>query len=414
MASTKLVLDQRRARKDGTYPLVLRVTHKTKTFSLPLGSSISTIYWNANSNKVKQNCPIYKPLDELIRQKELDVRKASLKLEQRGLPYKITDLQQLLSTKSLEGISFNQYALECVEQMKIAGRIGNSLTYEQSLNSLLKFSNKELQFTDINFKYLTEYDTFMRSKGIKVNTIASYLRGVRAIFNRAINEDITNIDNYPFRKFKFRTEATPSRAVSIEKISNLFNHKLKINTKLYHYQNYFILMFCLIGINFADLCTLNKSNLVDGRLHYRRKKTKRLYSILLHPMALKIIQQYEGNSCKYLLPILPDEEMEPIKFKKVMMDKLKLMNKALKRLSKASICESISTYTSRYSWANIAKEIGTPKEVIAEALGHSYGNAITGIYLDSFDKKVMDKANFDVINVVFSDNIGEINEKHNI
>jgi integrase len=129
----------------------------------------------------------------------------------------------------------------------------------------------------------------------------------------------------------------------------------------------------------------------------------------LHPIAIEIIQIYSNDGSKYLLPILPNFKQSPVQLKKTSLDKLKQMNKALKNLSKvAEIDESISTYTSRYSWANIAKEIGTPKEVIAEALGHSYGNAVTGIYLDGFDKKVMDKANVDVIQAVLGDGIGKI------
>ena len=48
----------------------------------------------------------------------------------------------------------------------------------------------------------------------------------------------------------------------------------------------------------------------------------------------------------------------------------------------------VTTYSSRYTFANIAKQLGYSNELISEALGHSYGNRTTGIYLGAFDTKV--------------------------
>lgn len=47
--------------------------------------------------------------------------------------------------------------------------------------------------------------------------------------------------------------------------------------------------------------------------------------------------------------------------------------------------ENLTTYVSRHTWATTAKRLGYSNELIAEALGHEYGNKITNIYLDSFD-----------------------------
>jgi predicted HD phosphohydrolase len=53
-----------------------------------------------------------------------------------------------------------------------------------------------------------------------------------------------------------------------------------------------------------------------------------------------------------------------------------------------------------YSYANIAKQLGYSKDLIAEALGHEYGNSVTGIYLEQFDNDIVDKMNQELIKYI--------------
>jgi len=72
----------------------------------------------------------------------------------------------------------------------------------------------------------------------------------------------------------------------------------------------------------------------------------------------------------------------------------KLCNKYLKRICDlCGIEETVTTYVARHSWATSAKRLGYSKDLIAEALGHEYGNRITGIYLDDYDLEVIDEMN---------------------
>ena len=80
-----------------------------------------------------------------------------------------------------------------------------------------------------------------------------------------------------------------------------------------------------------------------------------------------------------------------------------MCNSYLKKIATdLKIPKDISTYYARYSWANIARSLGYSKDLIAEALGHEYGNRVTGIYLDNFDKGIIDEANKKVIEAVFT------------
>jgi integrase len=80
---------------------------------------------------------------------------------------------------------------------------------------------------------------------------------------------------------------------------------------------------------------------------------------------------------------------------------VKVTNKHLKKLGVIiAVSEPISTYVFRYTYANVAKQLGYSKDLIAEALGHEYGNSVTGIYLEQFDNDVVDKMNQELINTV--------------
>lgn len=162
-----------------------------------------------------------------------------------------------------------------------------------------------------------------------------------------------------------------------------------------------MLTFSLIGINFTDLVQLTPDNIKNGRVTYRRQKTKKLYDVKLTHQASTILDYYKGKSDKYLLPVLPADLASQAEIKKVTSDKLKQVNHKLKKIGKQLFFQNpLTTYVARHSWATSAKKHGYSNELIAEALGHGYGNIITSIYLDSFDKENIDEMNQRLCNTV--------------
>lgn len=109
------------------------------------------------------------------------------------------------------------------------------------------FANNLQTFYQNNCNY-----TDAPTKGVKVNSIAAYLRSIRAIYNKAIKSELANMADYPFNKLKLETEDTPSRSLSIEEMKRFVSEPLPENTPIWHHRNYFVLSFCLVGINYAD------------------------------------------------------------------------------------------------------------------------------------------------------------------
>ena len=276
--------------------------------------------------------------------------------------------------------------------------------YKTTYNRIVQFDPKAntLSFEQITKDWLTRFDQFLSGYEPSQNSRSIHFRNIRAVFNDAIDNAITAA--YPFRKFMVRSVPTAKRAYSIDRLRELFNYPV-----LPHEQKYldlFKLIFYLIGINIVDLCNL--SEVIDGRIVYQRSKTSCLYNIKVEPEAQEIIDRYRGT--KKLLNLADN-------FKNVH-NFMSAVNRALKQIGprrhevkdgkKRLVYESafpeLSTYVARHTWATIAYELEIPNETIAAALGHSFGNRTTAIYIDKDIRKV-DEANRKVIDYVLGKNV---------
>jgi site-specific recombinase XerD len=189
--------------------------------------------------------------------------------------------------------------------------------------------------------------------------------------------------------------------LTIDEMQRIVHLELQPHTPVWDARNYFLLSFCLIGINFTDLFKLTQGSINEKRVIFNRSKTHKVYSIYLHAKAQEIINHYNLPGTTHLLPVLA-KDITPIQAKKNCKQRIKTANEYLYKI--ATLCgikQDITTYYARYTWANIAKSLGISKDIISEALGHSYGLAVTGIYLDNYGNEIIDAANEQVIAAVF-------------
>jgi integrase len=204
---------------------------------------------------------------------------------------------------------------------------------------------------------------------------------------------------YPFHDVSIKSEKTAKRAILKDDIAKLLLVHVEKNSACWMSLNYFMLSFYLRGISFTDLAYLKPSNIIDGRIEYKRRKTHMNYSVKLFPEAISIIDPLCSPDREYLLPLLPNGIVEDsVRSKRIIHQWIKTTNKYLKRLSEqVGLGSPVTTYSSRHSFATIAKRMGYSNELIAEALGHGYGNKVTNIYLDSFEEEVLDTMHKHVI-----------------
>ena len=260
--------------------------------------------------------------------------------------------------------------------------------YEATLSRIKDFEKgwEKLTFSDITIEWLRNFDKFLAKTSPSRNARNIHLRNIRAIFNEAIDDEITT--HYPFRKFKIKGEATVKRSLTVEQLARLFVYQPK--PSMARYLDMFRLMFYLIGINTVDLAGLQK--IVAGRVEYHRAKTNRLYSIKVEPEAKAIIEQYQGE--QHLINVF-DNRDSYLSFGRLFNKNLHVLGKELDELYNDTVYTGLTTYWARHTWATIASELDIPKETIAKALGHG-GNEVTDVYIRFNDKKI-DEANRRVI-----------------
>jgi len=399
----KLFLDERTPKNNNKFALKLRITYNRKHKVVPVNIELRKDEWNPVTQKVKASHPNSKLITVKINQTLTDIQEKALKFETTDKVYAVEDLSGTgINSKK---VTFESFALQEIESLTRAGRIGNAITYRTATNRLIAFTgNNGLRFEQIDFKLLDSFTNSMLAEDMTRNAIASYMREIRAIYNKAIKAELVDQKYYPFTKYQIKTTKTISRALTVDEMQKIIQLDIEPDTTMWHSRNYFLLSFCLIGTNFADLFKLTPASLQNDRVIFSRSKTKKIYSIKLQPKAQEILNHYFNaeNNPDFLLPVLSKGD-SPATVKKKTLQAIKTTNEYLYRIGlELKIKHEITTYYARYSWANICKGLGHSKDLIAESLGHSYGNAVTGIYLDDYGNEVIDAANAKVIAAVFN------------
>lgn len=409
MAKLFYYLDTRSGK--GEFPIKIRIQHKSKSL-IPTGVKVSPEQWD-EENCVIVNHPHAQTLNAIIGTKMADAKKVVVNLEFAKKINKFTAQQikqiiendgEIIEFEEEGKVKFLDYYIKCMESKKKDSTISS---YNQALNNLKKFDTQldTRTFEDIDLKYINRLDAWFESRDISVNARAVYYRNIKAVFNSAINDEIT--DNYPFRRFKIKKTATKKRNLSVEELRLLRDYPIKDQWQA-KYRDIFMLMFYLRGINAADLFRLKHTDIRLGRLNYTRAKTGKPYSVKIEPEAKKIIGRYKGK--QFILDICDDAKND-----KEVDEKYKgflhRMDRGLKKIGPYKIVGRggkrelqpilpfLSQYWCRHTAATIMAELDIPNETIAAALGHEHGNKVTNIYIEYNEKKV-DEANRKLINYV--------------
>jgi site-specific recombinase XerD len=393
MATLKKLLDTRRQKSDGCYNIIFRIIHNRNNYSINSGVSVLGHHWNEKRNEIDKSHPNANLLNLKITQQYFKIQKVILQLDDE---FSMDKLRFMIDDNPKKQLSttFKTFSEQLITQMMEVGRTGNALVYQTAVNRFISYcNNRDVCFSEIDYTLLDKFNHHLIRSGLKQNSISNYFRSIRAIYNRAIKAKIVDRSNYPFHDFSIKSEKTANDILKLRQLNFEPNSTAERSLKC------FLLSFFLRGISFTDLAYLKQSNIIDGRVVYKRRKTHKNYSIKLFPEAQTLFEQLHVDGNDYLLPILPNDTLEDsLETKKVIRQFIKTTNKYLKRLSElVGLCSPVTTYTSRHSFGTIAKRLGYSNELIAEALGHEYGNKITNIYLDSFDTNVLDEMHKHVI-----------------
>ncbi|EXZ62205.1 phage integrase family protein [Bacteroides fragilis str. 3725 D9(v)] len=317
-----------------------------------------------------------------------------IELKATNQEFTSTSLVEKVSVKRTNRKTVADVFQEYMTSLIKSGRKSYALSIKQLYNSLLEFNhNLDFYFSVMDVAWLKRYELFLRERQLAENTIGIRFRTLRAVYNVAIEEDAVSSDCYPFKKFKVSRlhQDTVKRALTKVDIERVLQFQSSNRYMRFPIDIFTFTYYCG-GINFKDIAHLTKANLIDGRLIYKRQKTKKLIKIPLQPQALALIKKYHDTESPYLFPILSPlhitDEQKANRIHKV----ITKVNDRLKQIGKTlNLPITLTTYVARHSQATVMKKAGVSTAVIREIMGHS-SERVTQIYLDSFDNEQINEA----------------------
>lgn len=322
------------------------------------------------------NHPQSNELNAMLYEKILELQAIELSYWKRGLESNLSTLKEAVKKGIKPVVSFLKFAIQTIENSdRKPGTKDNMLG---TVATLKEFRNV-IEFTDINYTFLKEFDAFLRNKGLKVNTVGKHMRILRTLVNEAINEGYILQEAYPFRKFKIKKEKKEHNFLmpaDLEKLENLELPDRKNNSR--HILDAF-LFCCYCGLRFSDFKQLSNRNLIiiDGNswLILNSLKTGSKLQIPLYLLfrgkALNIISHY--NSIEELSKIGCNSDTNRILQKLVQM---------------AGINKKITYHTARHTCATLLVHQGVPITTVQKLLGHTSVKT-TEIYSEVFDETII-------------------------
>lgn len=403
-------VDKTRANANGSYPVYIIIRNAKGRFFINTGITTTDKLINGL---------IFPKSDPLARQKTTVLSKYMSEVETLCLQNELMNLDKkelkTIIQDKVFGIFQKEKTNTLAEEIENFTKLKNkstSILYNITKNKVLEY-DKDIKPDEITPEWLESFRQDCLKKGMKINGVGKELRNIRAVMNWLRKNGKTN--NYPFNNYSIIEEETLPNNLSAEAIKQLQDYPCEQWQK--KYIDFFILSFCLAGINPGDLLLLKKSDVKNKHISFVRKKTDkqgskkiRIITLPITPEAAQIIKTYQGKK-EYLLNFM-DERKEYSSF-------IKECNKALKKIGPQKIVAdklgkmrkieyhpifpNITLYSARYSFGSIAaNDLDISEQTIGMCLGHSWTKQVTARYI-SYDQKKIDNAVKKVIEYVFKD-----------
>ena len=381
--------------------LFYQVVHEGTTKVIETDYKLYLHEWNSETEKLNvhdADAERFAYLAALGKRVECDMRRLRgiiMSLDQRIMPYATDDVVVNFADYCSRR-SFGLFMKEQIGRLESMKRMRTSETYTAAYRSFMRFmDNKDVAIDEFDEKLMGEYENFLKMTGAGLNTVSFYMRIMRAVYNRAVDEGITD-QRYPFKKVYTGIARTVKRALRFDDIRRIKNVDLSNELNLAFARDMFMFSFYTRGMSFVDMSFLSKSNLSGGVLSYCRRKTGQRLDIKWEKCMQEIVERYDACG-PYILPIVsPDKGDERLQYRQCQCR----INAYLKRLGRMmGFLHPLTMYVARHSWASVAKSRNVPLSIISEGMGHD-SDATTRIYLASIEASRIDEANSSILNAL--------------
>lgn len=387
-----VVLDKYKPKRNGLYPVRIRVTYRRQRQYYPTGKDLTLEQW--------ERIP-------LTRNRDLKTIRESIANSFDIVRQNVDELATLagfsfeaLNTRLKSGATdtINTAFRAKIADLNEQNRVGNAIVYNNVLKGLERFAGDKIRFDVVTVEWVKKYEKFLHSEDKTTSTIGIHLRTLRTILNEARRSGIIKESQYPFGRGRYEIQAGEGRklALTLDQIGKIARYEDGSDATA-KYRDYWMFLYLCNGINMADCVKLKYGDIVNGELCFVRQKTERttrtrkeIHVIVSEPMQ-KIIDR-RGNVPEpdnYIFPVLTGNETA-LEQKRKTQYLTRAINKRMTMIGKALGIDHISTYTARHSFATVLKRSGANIAYISESLGHQ-DLKTTENYLASFEREEREK-----------------------
>lgn len=388
MATVKFIINKNK-KKNNKHSVYLQLTHKRVPTTIATKIDVYKEEWVTDLGRIRK---IKNGSNNIVK---LNNRLDKLKTKAYEIICKLEDENKLhnMNIKNLRELITGKEDFTTVFKFWKTWVINKNFTststlkaYKYALKSFEKFTkHKDLRFEDIDYRFLKKYEQWSCRIGNKTNGYGTHLRILKAIYNEAIKNKIVSRDYYPFLDYKIRKETPLKRSLTLTELKrikkiDLTNHKYLIETR-----NIFLISFFAGGIPFIDLVKLNKRNIVDNEIRYRRTKTGAEIKIPINEELKLLLKPYINNN-NYLFHFIENDDF--FKHSKKYDNAIISYNNKLKKLGElCNLNIKLSSYVARHTFATLSvNHFKLPLSLVQKSLGHA-DIKTTQNYLSSFSKE---------------------------
>lgn len=291
---------------------------------------------------------------------------------------------------------------QLIDRLLEEGRQGTAHVYQSTYNRICDFVGKRsLVFTDITPSWLKAFQNYLLARQLQWNTISTYMRMLRAVYFRAVDEGYAPARFRLFNGVYTGTRVTVKRALDAA-VFRRMKEPFAENSGLEKTRMLFLLLFMLRGIPFVDVAYLRRCDLVGNIVTYRRRKTGACLTVRVEPEAMRLIRSLQNGdeNSPYLFPLIQRPGNDEYR---QYQQALRMFNYYLKKISvRLGKNVSLSSYTARHSWATIANFRDYQQELISNAMGHSSVKVTETYFQRHADDRIHDM-NRGILSYVFAE-----------
>lgn len=396
MATFKTVIKRDKKKTDGTWNVLIRLTHHRKVSYL--STSIYVTRADITSSFKIKNQQIIDKCDDIIRTYRKIIMSLNLEVNDIELPDIVKYIKK--STQTNDAINFTQFFYNwCNLHKDLKGLIN----YKTAFRAFQKFMGvNEILHPSINVKTLQAFSNSLsdrpRAQSLYTSSIVKIFDDMRDYYNDEDNGIIRIKQS--LRKFDVPKPPAPEkRALDVGTIRKIF--ALPYDDAQTSRRNLaldcFRLSFALMGMNSVDL--YNATEYDGTTIAYERTKTKARRSdharieVVVHPIIKDLVEKYVD--CDRVFNFHRRYSTEK--------DFNKALNIGLKQIGAEIGVERLQFYSARHSMATIAvNDVGISKYIVNDMLNHTDDALrVTELYIKKSFKAIND-ANFQLLDYVFN------------